>query len=107
MRLRPTSFVPRFDASRNEIDMFQSKHGPLTVFSPELLLYPLRDAVGAEHFYGVRVSALTMRHTFAIGYLTGGGELYRLSWLLGHKLVMTTERGWVMLHGQPQVRRCG
>jgi integrase/recombinase XerD len=47
--------------------------------------------VGAEHVAGVRVSAHTLRHTFAVTYLAGGGDLYKLSRLLGHTSVTTTE----------------
>lgn len=41
---------------------------------------------------GVRTSPHTLRHTFAVGYLRNGGNLYYLSRILGHSSVKTTER---------------
>jgi site-specific recombinase XerD len=41
---------------------------------------------------GVRCSPHTLRHTFAVGYLRNGGNLYYLSRILGHASVKTTER---------------
>jgi len=40
----------------------------------------------------VRVSAHTFRHTFARMFLEQGGDLYKLSRLMGHTDVKTTER---------------
>jgi site-specific recombinase XerD len=41
---------------------------------------------------GVRFSPHTLRHTFAVGYLRAGGNLFYLSKILGHTSVKTTER---------------
>ncbi len=41
---------------------------------------------------GVRASPHTLRHTFAVGYLRAGGNLFYLSKILGHTSVKTTER---------------
>lgn len=41
---------------------------------------------------GVRVPAHTFRHTFARMYLERGGEVYKLSRLMGHTDVKTTEK---------------
>ncbi len=41
---------------------------------------------------GVRCSPHTLRHTFAVGYLRNGGNLFYLSRILGHTTVKTTER---------------
>jgi integrase/recombinase XerD len=41
---------------------------------------------------GVRFSPHTLRHTFAVGYLRKGGNLFYLSKILGHTSVKTTER---------------
>jgi len=40
---------------------------------------------------GVRVSCHTFRHTFACLFLLQGGDLYKLSRLLGHTSVRVTE----------------
>ena len=40
---------------------------------------------------GVRVSPHTLRHTFAVNFLTSGGDIYLLSRILGHTSVKTTE----------------
>lgn len=55
------------------------------------VLYRLRDTAGAAHFKNVRVSAHTFRHTYAVRSLEAGLDLYKLSRLLGHTSVMTTE----------------
>lgn len=44
---------------------------------------------------GVRTSPHTLRHTFAVGYLRNGGNLFYLSKILGHSSVKTTERYYV------------
>ncbi len=40
---------------------------------------------------GVRVSAHTFRHTFAVNYLTASSDVYKLSRLMGHSEVKITE----------------
>lgn len=40
----------------------------------------------------VRVSPHTFRHTFAVQYLLSGGDIYKLSRLMGHTSVKITER---------------
>jgi site-specific recombinase XerD len=62
-----------------------------TLFTPkglDDLLYRLRDRAGIT---GVRCSAHTFRHTYAVTYLKQGGDIYRLSRLLGHTSVTVTE----------------
>jgi integrase/recombinase XerD len=39
----------------------------------------------------IRVSAHTFRHTFAAMYLKNGGDVYKLSRLMGHSEVQITE----------------
>jgi len=63
----------------------------LTPEGLDRLLYRLRDRVGRQHFNGVRVSAHTFRHTYAVRYLEQGGDLYKLSRLMGHSSVVVTE----------------
>lgn len=41
---------------------------------------------------GVRCSPHTLRHSFAVGYLRAGGNLFYLSRILGHTSTRTTER---------------
>jgi integrase/recombinase XerD len=41
---------------------------------------------------GVRCSPHTLRHSFAVGYLRNGGNIFYLSKVLGHTSVKTTER---------------
>jgi integrase/recombinase XerD len=52
------------------------------------LLYRLRDRAGLS---GVRVGAHTFRHTYAYSYISQGGDVMRLSRLLGHTSVSTTQ----------------
>lgn len=61
---------------------------PLQPEGLDRLLYRLRDDTGIRD---VRVSAHTFRHTFACAYLMDGGDLYKLSRLLGHTSVVVTE----------------
>jgi integrase/recombinase XerD len=53
-----------------------------------------RDLValcGRLGIQGPRVSPHTFRHYFAVSYIRNGGDLYRLSRILGHTSVKTTE----------------
>lgn len=63
-------------------------NGRLTPDGLDQMLYRLRDWSGIT---GVRCSAHTFRHTFALEYLRQGGDIYRLSHLLGHASVAVTE----------------
>lgn len=65
---------------------------PMTPNTIDRMLYRLRDTAGRRHFEGVRVSAHTLRHSFAVHYLEQGGDLYKLSRLMGHENVNTTTR---------------
>jgi site-specific recombinase XerD len=53
---------------------------------------------------GVRCSAHTFRHTFAVNYLLAGGDIYALSRLLGHGDTKTTEI-YLRAMKQSQVRK--
>jgi site-specific recombinase XerD len=61
----------------------------LTINGVEQLLQQIKEEAGIE---GVRVSAHTFRHTFARMFLERGGEVYKLSRLMGHTDVKTTEK---------------
>jgi integrase/recombinase XerD len=54
--------------------------------------------------HGVRCSAHTFRHTFAVNYLLAGGDIYALSRLLGHGDTKTTEI-YLRAMKQSQVRK--
>lgn len=77
------------DAPEGERHVFLSrKRGPLTVSGLDQIIYRLSEWAGIE---GVRCSAHTFRHTYAINYLAAGGDVYKLSRLLGHTGVGVTE----------------
>jgi site-specific recombinase XerD len=79
-------------AQPDERRVFLNRNGrPLTRHGLDQLLYRCRDFAGPQHFASVRVSAHTFRHTMACAYLEAGGDLYKLSRLLGHTSVSVTE----------------
>ena len=51
----------------------------------------LREVAKRARISGVRVSPHTFRHTFARMFLENGGDVYKLSLLLGHSSVVVTE----------------
>ena len=72
-----------------ELRVFMNRyHVPITPTGVDQILDDIRDRTGIT---GVRVSAHTFRHTFACTYLEQGGEIYKLSRLLGHSGVEVTE----------------
>src|SRR5260370_17828520 len=76
-------------AVKEEQHVFLNRYGrPLTVSGIDQLLERLN---GWARVKGLRVSAPTFRHTFAINYLKNGGDIYRLSRLLGHTSMQVTE----------------
>jgi site-specific recombinase XerD len=76
-----------------EAALFTSRRtgGALTPSGLDQLLYRLRDFAGPEHFTGIRLSAHTFRHTFAVNYLKQGGDIKRLQLLLGHTSLTVTQ----------------
>jgi site-specific recombinase XerD len=61
---------------------------PLTVAGIEQMLQGIEKRAKIT---GVRVSPHTFRHTFARMFLENGGDVYKLSLLLGHSSVLVTE----------------
>lgn len=82
MHLRPKSAT--------EQTLFINLFGvPLTINGIEQLL---QEATKRASVTGVRVSPHTFRHTFARMFLENGGDVYKLSLLLGHSSVVVTEK---------------
>jgi site-specific recombinase XerD len=79
----------RKPADDGECLVFVNRYGqPVTPNGVEQLLIDIKNRAGIT---GVRVSAHTFRHTFACMYLEQGGEIYKLSRLMGHSSVKVTE----------------
>jgi site-specific recombinase XerD len=88
-RLALHRYIHRERPRTEDSHVFIARGGaPLQPEGLDRLLYRLRDRAGIE---GVRCSAHTFRHTFAVRYLQAGGDIYRLKLLLGHSTVTTTE----------------
>ncbi len=87
----PTVFVSR-------------RHTPLTVSGLDQILYRLEEWAGPEEFIGIRVSAHTFRHSFAVNFMKADGDIYTLSLLLGHTSVSTTQ-GYLKDFQQREARR--
>lgn len=69
--------------------LFTNKRGEgLTGSGLDQMLYRLEAWTTIS---GIRVSAHTFRHTFAVTYLSQGGDVHALSKLLGHTSIETTE----------------
>lgn len=83
-------YITRYrKAAKEESHVFLTRiHRPLARPGLESLFYRLRDAAKIT---GVRCSPHTARHTFAVNYLAAGGDVYKLSRLLGHTSVTVTE----------------
>ncbi|WP_126595839.1 tyrosine-type recombinase/integrase [Dictyobacter aurantiacus] len=77
------------DAINQEDHVFLSRAGKPMTASGLLQLFERLGNWG--HVRGVRCSPHTARHTFAVTFLTNGGDLYKLSRLMGHTSVMVTE----------------
>lgn len=75
---------------KGEQHVFLNRTGePLT---PSGLGQVIRQLGAAARIKDVRCSAHTCRHFFACSYLLNGGDLYKLSRLMGHTSVKITER---------------
>jgi site-specific recombinase XerD len=75
-----------------------------TALRPEGLdrmLYRLRDRTGLQ---GVRVGAHVWRHTYAVRFITAGGDIFRLARLMGHSSVVVTQ-GYLAAFDSREARR--
>lgn len=77
---------PRLD---NERRLFLGRSGrPMTPSGVWRVLQDVGEQAGIE---GVRISPHTFRHTFAKAWLANGGDVFKLSRVLGHTEVQTTQ----------------
>jgi integrase/recombinase XerD len=72
----------------------------LTTSGLDQLLYRLRDWAGLK----TEAGAHKFRHTFAVNYLLAGGDVYKLSRIMGHTSISVTER-YVRSMKQREARR--
>lgn len=87
--------------------LFLSKSdAPLTPSGLDQMLYGLVDEAGREFFTGLKLGAHLYRHTFAVRYLDAGGDVYKLSRLMGHSTISTTE-GYLRAFTARQARQGG
>jgi integrase/recombinase XerD len=92
-RMELHRYIHRYrDAPEGEPHALLSRYGSPVTRSGLLQLFSRLEAwAGEEHFAGVRCSPHTCRHTMAVNYLAHGGDVYKLSRVLGHSTVKTTE----------------
>jgi site-specific recombinase XerD len=91
-------------APQGERHVFLTRiHEPLRVPGLESLFVRLRTAAKIT---GVRCSPHTCRHTYAVRFLEAGGDVYKLSRLLGHTSVKTTDI-YLKAYQQREARRDG
>src|SRR5260370_17961721 len=84
------AYIHRVRPTVGEQHVFLAKGGgALTPNGLDQLLYRLRRRAGDGHFTGVRVSAHTFSHTYAVRSLEAGADIYKLSRLMGHSTVST------------------
>ena len=93
-RLVPMSFelrkiLFRWSASKKHL-LFPTKYE--TRIRPRDFLRDFKKMCKRLGITGVRTSPHTLRHTFATEYLKAGGNIYKLSRMLGHSTIKTTER---------------
>ncbi len=91
-RMALRRYITRYrrPANKTEQHVFLGRTGHLlTVSGLEQIITQLGERA---HITGVRCSPHTIRHTFAVQYLLNGGDLYKLSRLMGHTSVKITER---------------
>jgi site-specific recombinase XerD len=104
-RIALRRYITRYRGKpRNQAEqhVFLSRTGePLTVHGLAELIEHLGEHARIK---GVRCSPHTFRHTFACQYLLNGGDIYKLSRLMGHTSVKITER-YLQAVNAKQVRR--
>jgi integrase/recombinase XerD len=95
--------VPLGNTSRAALHKYISRHRPNSESSCVFLsragecltpsgLFQIIQRLGEwARIRGVRCSPHTARHTFAVEYLSNGGDVYKLSRLMGHTSVSVTE----------------
>lgn len=83
-------YISRYrKASKTEQHVFLTRQKkPFTVNGLDQMMKRLSEW---GHIEGVRCSCHTWRHSFAINYLKNGGDVYKLSRLMGHSSVSVTE----------------
>jgi site-specific recombinase XerD len=84
-------YVNKFRKVHDEKEdrVFINRYGvPLSPTGVDQLLDDIKERTGIEN---VRVSAHTFRHTFARIYLEQGGDIYKLSLLMGHSDIEVTQ----------------
>jgi site-specific recombinase XerD len=83
-------YITRYrKAPPEEQHVFLNRSGdPMTKSGLDQTLYRLRDWAKVT---GVRCSAHTFRHTYAVNYLRRGGDVFKLMRLMGHTNVAVTE----------------
>jgi len=91
-RIALRRYITRYRHPKNEAEqhVFIARGGkPLTVHG---LLQVIEQLGERTRIRDVRVSPHTFRHTFAVQFLLNGGDIYKLSRLMGHTSVKITER---------------
>lgn len=88
-RLALEEYISKYrKAPAEETHVFLSRFTkPFTVNGLDQVIYRLGKWASVK---GVRVSAHTFRHTYACEYLKNGGDVYKLSRVLGHESVQIT-----------------
>ncbi len=82
-------YIHRFRPESKRKEVFLTRSGDQFTISGLGKLFDRLET--RAHIKGVRCSPHTCRHTFAVSYLSNGGDVYKLSRLMGHTSVSVTE----------------